>query len=523
MLLALDRSSVRTFDDDGHLHVSTANISKATVNPYLGREIPGFKELGLDADKVYKLLRDPKELEKAASSFTGKPLLIKHTPVGADDHPHDKVVGAVGAVKYEHPFLKAPLHVWPGEAIDLIKNGKQSQLSAGYRYTPRMEPGTYEGQHYDGRMTEISGNHLALVEEGRAGPQCVVGDSALNQTNDSMENLEMAHKPLTRKAALVLGGITAHFAPRFAQDKAIDFTPIVANITAKNYAERKTQLSGAVLKAVEGRLAMDADVETLVKLLDALQGAAPVEAKDDAEPVLDPNAAAAPKGGEMMEPETPPTDLNVAKDDEDGEMDASEDDASDGDGDAIAQARSFLASKLSPEDMNHFNSLVAKIGAEEAPTEDEEDPEAAMGDLDENANPPAGEKKPGDENKDDEMMPKSAMDAAIAARVKPAVAAAVAAVEAANKAKLQAKESVESALGKVTACDSATDYYRLGLKSFGVEDADTLPSVALKATFETLAKARKDAPRPKPAALAQDSAADADYAKRFPDAGRLAR
>jgi len=67
--LAFDRASVRTYDRDGRLHVEISNISKAAVNPYTGREIPDYKALGLDPDKVYKLLRDPDELAKAAPTF----------------------------------------------------------------------------------------------------------------------------------------------------------------------------------------------------------------------------------------------------------------------------------------------------------------------------------------------------------------------------------------------------------------------------------------------------------------------
>jgi hypothetical protein len=179
MLIALDRSSVRTFDEDGHLRVSTANISKAAINPYLGKEIPGWRELGLESNRIYKLLRHPDELEKAAPSFAGKPILIQHTPIDAEDHPHDKVAGAVGTdVSFARPYLKAPLTLWDGEAINRIKSGKQQQLSCGYRYRPDMTPGTYQGESYDGVMRDLIGNHLALVEEGRAGPDCIVGDSA---------------------------------------------------------------------------------------------------------------------------------------------------------------------------------------------------------------------------------------------------------------------------------------------------------------------------------------------------------
>jgi hypothetical protein len=42
-----------------------------------------------------------------------------------------------------------------------------------------MTPGTYGGIKYDGVMRDIVGNHVALVEEGRAGADVHVGDAAL--------------------------------------------------------------------------------------------------------------------------------------------------------------------------------------------------------------------------------------------------------------------------------------------------------------------------------------------------------
>lgn len=180
--LALDRASIRRTDQDGHLHVALTPISKAAVNPYLGREIPGYEALGLDPDRTYNLLRDPDELAKAAPTFAGKPLLLDHEPVSADDHPRGRTVGAVGeGVVWRAPYLMAPLSVWDGEAIRGIESGRQKELSSAYRYTPVLEPGTYQGQHYDLRMTGIIGNHVSLVAEGRAGSDVVVGDSRMKR------------------------------------------------------------------------------------------------------------------------------------------------------------------------------------------------------------------------------------------------------------------------------------------------------------------------------------------------------
>jgi 8-oxo-dGTP pyrophosphatase MutT (NUDIX family) len=80
MTLAFDRETVRDKDTDGRLHVASANISKANICVYAGREIPRWRQLGLDADRRYRLLRDPTELAKAAATFNNLPILCQHQP-----------------------------------------------------------------------------------------------------------------------------------------------------------------------------------------------------------------------------------------------------------------------------------------------------------------------------------------------------------------------------------------------------------------------------------------------------------
>ena len=73
------------------------------------------------------------------------------------------------------------------EAIAGIESGAKRELSSAYRYQPVMEAGTYEGQRYDGRMVRIVGNHVAIVPEGRAGSDVVVGDAAWRRRSSSFE------------------------------------------------------------------------------------------------------------------------------------------------------------------------------------------------------------------------------------------------------------------------------------------------------------------------------------------------
>lgn len=174
--IAMDKS-MRSFDGNGHLIVERTIITKVAVNPYFGREIPNYERLGLEPDKIYNLLRDPKELEKALSSFKGVQLLIKHTPVSADDPHNDLTVGSVGTdIEVEGNDVYASLRVFDKYAIELIESGKLQELSAGYAYTADMTPGEFNGQGYDGVMRNIHGNHVALVERGRIGRDAIISD-----------------------------------------------------------------------------------------------------------------------------------------------------------------------------------------------------------------------------------------------------------------------------------------------------------------------------------------------------------
>lgn len=168
--MAFDRSTARDYDTEGRLHVKDSILTKAVVNPYWGREIPDFEKLGLNPDKKYMLLRDPDELKKAVPTANGRPLLDRHRAATATDHPKELTVGAFGTNARWDPKEEAvrnDLSVWPEYASRAIEDGSQRELSMGYSYIPVMEPGSYKGHHYDGRMTQIKFNHGALVPEGR--------------------------------------------------------------------------------------------------------------------------------------------------------------------------------------------------------------------------------------------------------------------------------------------------------------------------------------------------------------------
>ena len=213
---------MRSVDADGHMRVEESRISKANVCPYKGSEIPRHAELGLDPDKIYRLYRDPEELRLAARSFEGKPLLVKHVAIDAVDAHKDLWVGTVGKVTYEHPYLIArPLMVLTKEAIDLIESKEQRELSAAYRYDALMVPGNADGEAYDGRMVNIRGNHVAIVPEGRVGPDVHVADE-LPQVIKAMRNATLLEK---------LRGFIRPGADLFAMDEILGQVPAKSVMT----------------------------------------------------------------------------------------------------------------------------------------------------------------------------------------------------------------------------------------------------------------------------------------------------
>ena len=179
--IALDRSPGWTFDRDGRLRVAESTLTKSSVNGYLGSEVPDHERLGLDPRKIYKVWRRPDELEKAVGSFNGLPLMARHIAVSAADHKHADTVGTTGtSARFAAPYLRNGLTIWTADAIRGVEDGSCRELSCAYAYKPVMRSGRAPGgDSYDIEMTRIEGNHVALVERGRVGPEAVVGDGAL--------------------------------------------------------------------------------------------------------------------------------------------------------------------------------------------------------------------------------------------------------------------------------------------------------------------------------------------------------
>lgn len=235
--------SARRIDDNGYLHVSACPISKACINPYYGREIPGAAELGLNPTGIYYGYRDPDELAKAAETFNGLPLLLEHHFDSADEPQKEHRVGATGTdTTFDAPYLRNTISVQDADAIGKIERGEFKELSCSYRYTPDFTPGEVDGVAYDFIMRDIKGNHVALVPRGRAGSDVAVADSmpaglAINNTPKG-ESKEMAKFRITEPVQ------------RFKQRRAKALHSVLAADADLGIEKSETEL-GNLLKAIQ--------------------------------------------------------------------------------------------------------------------------------------------------------------------------------------------------------------------------------------------------------------------------------
>ena len=187
--------SARSYDENGYLHVAVSPLTKETVNPYYGREVPGWQDLGLDPEKIYYGYRSGKELKKAVQTFNGIPVLREHKLDSADNPLKDERVGFTGtSAVWKEPYIMNALTVVDKEAIELIERGVKRELSASYRYEPVFEAGSFNGESYDFVMTDIRANHVALVEQGRAGADVLVYDESLKSKNQARGKKSLARE-----------------------------------------------------------------------------------------------------------------------------------------------------------------------------------------------------------------------------------------------------------------------------------------------------------------------------------------
>jgi hypothetical protein len=163
----------REIDENGFLLVKGCPISSFGIFDY------GAGQLGLpgDPNRIVKVFRPESAVNDPAAieSFKNVPFIVDHTMLsgfeGDDDGvaaPEDKGVDGVltSNVYYQAPWMLGDLKIYSRKAQRYLASGKKD-LSLGYSCDFELTPGVWNGQAYEVVQTNLRGNHIALVDEGR--------------------------------------------------------------------------------------------------------------------------------------------------------------------------------------------------------------------------------------------------------------------------------------------------------------------------------------------------------------------
>lgn len=146
---------------DGSVVVD-AHITRAGIFTYMNPD-----------GSLRRELRDPSEVFKADSMRSFDMLTVTNT------HPYQMVtaanarqfmVGASSKVERDDDHLRTELMVADAATVSEMESGEKAQVSCGYTCDYDPTPGVHPvWGRYDGRQTNIRGNHIALVTHARAG------------------------------------------------------------------------------------------------------------------------------------------------------------------------------------------------------------------------------------------------------------------------------------------------------------------------------------------------------------------
>ncbi len=258
-------TNIRRREPEGFLICTNVPIARSGTQRYL------MDELGEDGGGSVMVYRPEEEVfsEVTMSSFEGMPV--------TNDHPDAEEGVTVNNAQYltkghcqnvrrgegkDSDLLIADLVIFDPMTIQEIMDGKR-EISCGYNYELCEENGRYV-------QRQIRGNHVAIVDKGRAGKRVCIKDSAT--TNERRKPKMPKKKNYSSIMAKALAALVANDAEPEDIEEMVD---AIEDITTETPAEPETKVTDS-----------EELNEKLDKITDMLQQGAAPEAEAEEEPVV---------------------------------------------------------------------------------------------------------------------------------------------------------------------------------------------------------------------------------------------
>lgn len=203
------------------------------------------------------------------ASFAGKAITLEHPSALLDSsNTKDYQIGFTSTeVVYDNGFVRVVMTITDKDAIERIMRGDAKEVSAGYRVNYEAIPGvTDSGENYDGIQKDISGNHIAVVRRGRAGPQVKLHLDRLDAADPSLFT-PIEEPSMTAKVNFDGAEFEVTESVALAITKERDDAKM-------SYEDMKKMYDGMMAKASKMKEEMDAMQKEMKGKLDAAEGRA---------------------------------------------------------------------------------------------------------------------------------------------------------------------------------------------------------------------------------------------------------
>jgi len=203
------------------------------------------------------------------ASFAGKAITLEHPSVLLDSsNTKDYQIGFTSTeVVYDNGFVRAVMTITDKDAIERIMRGDAKEVSAGYRVNYEAIPGVTDGgENYDGIQKDISGNHIAVVRRGRAGPQVKLHLDRLDAADPSLFT-PIEEPSMTAKVNFDGAEFEVTESVALAITKERDDAKM-------SYADMKKKYDGMMAEASKMKEEMDAMHKEMKGKVDAAEGRA---------------------------------------------------------------------------------------------------------------------------------------------------------------------------------------------------------------------------------------------------------
>ena len=241
----------------------------------------GIFEYQRDDGSIERELRLPEDVfaQESLKSYRGKPIIFTHDAGEiTKDNVHEEIIGTIlsdGIRDGDNVLADIVIH-----DADVLKRGLR-ELSLGYDCDLEENPGTWNGMPYDCIQRNIRINHLAIVDEARAGHQARLNldgktrkGEKKNMRKKRRDGLAENLTPEQLQAAVDMY-LAAHPDAVTQQDDDEQKDPVEE---VRQNVDRRDEDISAV--GVEEIPAMQEEIKTLLDVIDEMKGNADMNTDD---------------------------------------------------------------------------------------------------------------------------------------------------------------------------------------------------------------------------------------------------